>query len=67
MKRSSYDVIAKTARCTALLPLLTGYLSIVFLHSFLLALAAIAVSFLPYLVGYNLFVRGWLLKRVNDT
>jgi hypothetical protein len=67
MTRETYkriDVIAKFT-CTGFAVLAT-YAGIFFVRSWL-CIPIMLASFLPYLIGYNIVVRGWLYRRVFES
>ena len=67
MKRATYDKIDLVAkRCTTLIALPVCYLAIFLAKSFLVVVLITVIAFLPYILGYNLFVRGFLFRRIED-
>jgi uncharacterized membrane protein YqaE (UPF0057 family) len=66
MTSNTYKKIESASRLTALLPICVIWAVIFWSSSVWLSITLVVLSFLPYLVGYNFFVRGWLLKRVEE-
>ena len=67
MKRATYkkvDSIAKLGSICIALPVC--YLGIFFSKNFLVAVLIIFASLLPYVLGYNILVRGWLFRKIED-
>ena len=67
MKRATYKKINYFVKSlTAYAALITCYGGIFFAKTFLMAVLIIILGFLPYLIGYNILVRGWLFRNIDD-
>lgn len=66
MKRATYNKVDATTRYLAYVPLPATYCAIFLADSFWVAAGIFLASFLPYLIGYNLIVRGWLYRKIED-
>jgi len=55
-----------TRAITTWLPICTVWVGIFLFKSVWLVLLAGVVSVLPYLIGYNIVVRGWLFRKVES-
>jgi hypothetical protein len=66
MKRTTYNRIASLARYLAYIPLPSTWFAIIWADTFLVAVAIFLASFLPYLIGNNIIVRGWMVRKIDD-
>jgi hypothetical protein len=67
MNRDAYNKIDSISKfITTIIPLPVSYAAIYLSKSFIVASLITLASFIPYLIGYNILVRGWLSRKIEN-